>query len=476
MTSALINSMRSTVVALVGKVQRSPRPLAESPDPALRPVLGEPGAPLVGHALSTVYDSLAFSRRRSAEFGPVYWSRVFGTDMITVVSPEGVEQVATNADKAFSSEGAYEYLIGPFFHRGLLLMDFEQHLQHRRIMQQAFVRPRLIGYLNVMNPKIATVLDEWRPGARFELYSAAKQLTLDIANEVFVGESVGADADRITKAFIDAVRGGQTAIRSDVPGGNWHRGLRGRRVLEKYFRDRLDAHRAGEGDDLFTVLCQSRSDEGETFSDDDVVNHMIFLMMAAHDTSTITLAMMGYYLGRYPEWQEKARAESRALGRDAIEFTDLDQLTTLDQVMKEAMRLNAPVGGLFRKALRDTSILGHHIPAGAMIVASSYASQRQGEVWANPDEFDPGRFAEDRREDKVHRYAWAPFGGGVHKCIGMHFGTMEIKAIMHQLLLGHRWTVPADYEPPIGYGTGPMPLDGLPITLEPLPNQEHATT
>jgi cytochrome P450 len=187
--------------------------------------------------------------------------------------------------------------------------------------------------------------------------------------------------------------------------------------------------------------------------------------MAAHDTSTITLAMMGYYLGRHPEWQRKVRAESRELGKQWLTYDDLDQLVSLDLVMKEAMRLNAPVGGLFRQAIKDTELLGYYIPAGTIVSASTYATQRMDSVWPNPDEFDPGRFAEDRREDKVHRYAWAPFGGGAHKCIGMHFGTMEVKAIMHQLVLRHRWTVPDGYAPPIGYGTGPMPTDGLPITL-----------
>jgi cytochrome P450 len=176
--------------------------------------------------------------------------------------------------------------------------------------------------------------------------------------------------------------------------------------------------------------------------------------------------MMGYYLGKHPEWQDKARAEAQELGKDAIEFTDLDRLSTLDLVMKETMRINAPVGGLFRETVKDTEVLGHYIPAGTIVMTSTYATQRLAEVWPNPDEFDPGRFAEDRREDKVHRYAWAPFGGGAHKCIGLHFGGMEVKAIMYQLLLRFRWSVPAGYEPPIGYGTGPMPIDGLPLRLE----------
>jgi len=382
-----------------------------------------------------------------------------------VLGPEGMEAIAANRDKAFANQGAYDYLIGPFFHRGVMLMDFEEHLQHRRIMQEAFTRPRLHRYLDAMNPQISRGLDAWRPGSRFALYDAAKRLTLDIANEVFMGEPSGPDADRVIRAFIDAVHGGQAMIRKDVPGGIWARGLRGRRVLEAYFRERLPAHRAGDGDDLFSVLCRAVSEDGERFTDEDIVNHMIFLMMAAHDTSTITLAMMGYYLGRHPEWQEKVRAESRELGREWITYDDLDRLGSLDLVMKEAMRINAPVGGLFRQAIKDTEVLGYYIPAGTIVSAGTYGTQRMDEVWNNPDEFDPGRFADDRREDKVHRYAWAPFGGGAHKCIGMYFGTMEVKAIMHQLVLRHSWTVPDGYEPPIGYGTGPMPLDGLPITL-----------
>ena len=163
---------------------------------------------------------------------------------------------------------------------------------------------------------------------------------------------------------------------------------------------------------------------------------MIFTLMAAHDTSTITLAMMAYYLGKHPEWQDRLRAESQALGRDAIGYDDLDALPSLDLVMKETLRMNAPVGMLARaggQGHRDPRATTSR-PAPAML-AAIYPTQRMEPWWKDPDTFDPERFAEGRREDKSHRYAWAPFGGNVHKCIGMHFGGMEVKAIMHQLLL-----------------------------------------
>ncbi|MDA3630642.1 cytochrome P450 [Saccharopolyspora oryzae] len=463
-TRALVSQLQSAISH--AERMAATRPLAVPPaGSGLKPVFGNRGLPVIGHTVSVLTDLLDSSRRRYEEFGPVSWGVTLGAKAITVMGPDAIEAVATNRDKAFSTEGFYDYLIGPFFRRGILLMDFEEHRHHRRIMQQAFTRDRLLGYLDAMTPAIERALSRWRPSERFPVYTAAKRLTLDIATEVFVGERPGADADRLSQAFVAAVQGGHAIVRADVPGGTWARGLRGRRMLESYFRERIPAKRAGSGQDLFSVLCRAETEDGDRYSDDDIVNHMIFVLMAAHDTSTITLAMTAHYLGKHPEWQDRLREEAAALGKPAVEHADLDRLPQLDMVVKEAMRLNAPVGALFRQTVADTEILGHHIPAGTKVAAQIYATQRLAQWWPEPDVFDPERFAEHRREDKVHRYAWAPFGGGAHKCIGMHFGTMEVKAILHQLLLKYRWSVRPDYEPPMRYGTGPMPTDGLPIRL-----------
>ena len=91
------------------------------------------------------------------------------------------------------------------------------------------------------------------------------------------------------------------------------------------------------------------------------------------------------------------------------------------------------------------------------------------ELWTNPDKFDPDRFAEPRSEHKKHRYAFAPFGGGAHKCIGMVFGQLEIKTVMHRLLRKYRLELThPGYRPRYDYGGMPVPLDGMPIVLRPL--------
>ncbi len=111
----------------------------------------------------------------------------------------------------------------------------------------------------------------------------------------------------INKAFIDSVQAATSVVRYPLPGTRWKRGIDGRARLEEFFRRYLPARRAGAGDDLFSALCHIESEEGQRFSDDDVVNHMIFLLMAAHDTSTITLSTMMQYLGQHPDWQERCR-------------------------------------------------------------------------------------------------------------------------------------------------------------------------
>jgi cytochrome P450 len=374
----------------------------------------------------------ALALEQGRRFGPVSWSNVFGMKMVLVLGPEAAQVVLVNKDKAFSQSG-WEWFIGPFFKRGLMLLDGEEHHLHRRIMQEAFTRPRLESYLLQLGTIVDQQVPAWPTDEPFLVYPAIKALSLDVATAVFMGAGHAEETERVSDAFEDCVRAGLSIVRFPVPGLRWHRGLRGRRVLENYFRKRIPAKRASDDQDLFAALCHVETDEGQSFSDDDVVNHMIFLMMAAHDTSTITATAACYFLAKHPQWQERCRAESQAYGDDAIDLPGTD-----------------------------------HVPAGTMVTVSTWATHLVPELWAEPDSFDPDRFAEPRREDKQHRFANLAFGGGVHKCIGMHFGRAEVKALLHRLLLSFRIEVAEDYEVRWDMTSLPTPADGLPVVLRPL--------
>lgn len=422
--------------------------------------------PLFGSTFDVLSGKVYNSRDRYDRYGPVSWMRAFGTRFVLIEGPDGAAEVLQNRDHAFASGPGWSYLIGPFFHRGLMLLDFDEHHRHRRIMQQAFTSDRLAGYLEPMNATLADGLARWQPGEGFRIYPALKQLTLDVATRTFMGADLGPQADRLNRAFANCVRAGTAVVRHNVPGLRWSRGLTGRRVLERFLYPRIAEKRANDKDDLFSALCHARADDGAAFTDDDIVNHMIFLLMAAHDTTTITMTTMAYYLAKHPEWQERCREQSRALGTPSVAYADLNRLSALDLVMKECMRLVTAVPGVARMTVKDTEVLGRRIPANTYVTVNMQCTHHLAEYWPDPERFDPERFAEHRREDKVHRAAWIPFGNGVHKCIGLYFGGMQVKAAMHQLLLNYRWSVPSDYEMPIDWSSLPRPKDGLPIRLE----------
>ncbi|GAB1516257.1 cytochrome P450 [Actinophytocola sp. KF-1] len=435
--------------------------LAKAPA-GLKPIPGDPGLPLLGHSLEMLRLGLDYAMKRYDQYGPVSWVRAFGVNVVSASGPEATQVVLANRDKAFSQKG-WEYFIGPFFHRGLMLLDFDEHIYHRRLMQLAFTADRLSGYMVQVGDVVRDSVSAWSPRDGFLVYPALKQLTLDVATKIFMATTLGGEATKLTKAFVDTVRAGTALVR--LPIGRWGAGLAGRKVLEDYFRRSLPAKRASDSDDLFAALCHARTDDGEMFTDDDVVNHMIFLMMAAHDTSTIATSALVYYLGKHPEWQAQVRAESLALGDEPLTVSTLERLPALDLVLKESMRLVAPVPWMVRKTVKDTELLGHHVPEGVFVTTLSWLNHLLPEYWTDPLRFDPERFAEDRREDKSHRFAYMPFGGGVHKCIGMHFGTQEVKTIAHELVRRFEWTVPADYQVRWDPTALPLPKDGLPISI-----------
>jgi acyl-CoA reductase-like NAD-dependent aldehyde dehydrogenase/cytochrome P450 len=429
----------------------------------LKPVSGT-GYPGVVDQIRFLLDRDKATRQSIERFGDLSYMNFFGRKMVMVMSPSAAETVVMNKDKVFANEPAWNFAIGVAFRRGILLMDFEEHRHHRLILQQAFAPTNLKGYLQEMQPVIAERVKAI-PTGTVRLADEIKAITLEMALDVFVGVELSrSEADRINSAFAHCLEGLSALVRHPVPGGKWNRAIEGRKVLEEFFYRELPAKRETELPDLFSVLCHAESEDGHTFTDEDVVNHMIFLLFAAHDTSTTALTTMAYRMARHPEWQQRARRESLALDAE-LGYDTLAELTTIDLVMKESLRLNPPVPALMREALRDTELDGYFVPKGATVLVSPSAVHHNPRVWSDPRTFDPERFGSDRREDKIHRFAWMPFGGGVHKCIGLYFAQMEVKTIMHNLLREFEWTIADDYRWHNDPTTLGLPKDGLQATV-----------
>lgn len=190
--------------------------------------------------------------------------------------------------------------------------------------------------------------------------------------------------------------------------------------------------------------------------------------MAAHDTSTIALSAMSYYLARHPEWQSRLRDEAQALGKASLGYDDLAKLPLMQQVFLESLRLVSPVHILPRRTRVACQFAGMDIPANTYLIISPLVTHHLPQYWQQPERFDPERFSPERAEHKGHPYQYVPFGGGAHKCIGMHFAEMEVKTILYHVLRRYRWSVASGYRMPINFTSLPTPADGLPVRWQTL--------
>lgn len=403
------------------------------------------------------------------EHGPIAQRRTGGFRITYLFGPDANRFVLLDKDHVFSARKPWMMIMGKIFPNGLLLMDGERHKRDRKIMHEAFTRAALRNYLERMQSVIADGIGRWGQGSlQRQAFPSIKELTLDVAARIFVGVELGPETSRMNHVFEDLVAASMSKLRLPIPGLEFHRGLTGRRFMVDYFSRRIGERRQGAGEDMFSRLCRASSEEGARFTDEEIIDHMIFLMMAAHDTTTSTLTSMTYELARHPEWQTRLREESRAVGRDTLEFEDLERLEGLTWVMKETIRRYPPLPVIPRVTLAPVSFGGFEIPAGEMVVVSPIHTHHMAEWWTEPQRFDPLRFAPDRTEDERHTHSWIPFGGGPHLCLGLRFADMQVKAVMHQFLTRYRWHIEPGYRMPVQQAPISKPLDGLPIRLEPL--------
>jgi cytochrome P450 len=211
-------------------------------------------------------------------------------------------------------------------------------------------------------------------------------------------------------------------------------------------------------------------DDGNYFSDDDIVKQMNFLVFAAHDTTTASIINIAYELAKNPQLQERMRQAcidfANETGKDALDYDDLEAIPDLEYAMLEGQRMHPSVPWAARRTIREVELHGYKIPPNTLCWLPYLSLYRDPTYWKDPDTFDPDRFGPGREEHKAHTFLFIPFGGGAHKCIGMHFAKIQVKCFFYQFLQRYRFTLPEDYDPWLMMVPMPKPADGLPLKLE----------
>ncbi|WP_416908558.1 MAG: cytochrome P450 [Polymorphobacter sp.] len=438
------------------------------PEPRFEDLAHLPGmAPARIKMLRTIdflKDPLGKSMALVAQYGRVFRRQDFGGWGVSLIGPEANELVLFNKDKIFSSSLGWNPILERLFPRGLMLMDFEEHRVHRKTLSVAFKTEPMQHYLGELLKGIEKGTADWGARGTFQFYPAIKALTLDLAAASFLGVPWGKDADKINKAFMDMVLASVAVIRKPLPFTQMKRGVEGRAFMSAFFAAEIPKRRGAKSDDIFTHICNARDENDQLLGDQDIIDHMNFLMMAAHDTITSSMTSMVHFLARHPEWQEAMRDEVMAVKarHGGLPYAALAEMEVTERVFKESLRLIPPVPSMPRRAIKDFVFMNHHIPAGSHIGINPMVTHRLPDVWPEPETFDPDRFTPENSKGR-HKYAWVPFGGGAHMCLGLHFAYMQVKSFFFTTLPGHRIELGEGASGEFQMFPIPRPKDGLPV-------------
>ena len=388
------------------------------------PVVGSP--PVVGHSIQFNYDALALIQRLQESKGDVFQLNILNEDVLLFLTPSATKQIFLDPDDNFSSKHGWEFSIGPTFENGLMLRDFDDHKYHRSLLQNSFRRDALDKYINIIQPRIDSWIEEVKQKREFYLYKSIKQLMFNVAVELFFDEVDDTKLNHLNQLFINSIKPATTIVRSPYPMTRMKKGLKARVELLEYFQEKSDKIDLSK-ETLFADLVKTNKEEAG-LTNFEIAEHMIFLLLAAHDTTTSTLTSSIHFLAGDEKYQNKVKTESSTLSKTDI--SDLKNGIIGEALFNEAIRKYPPVPFSPRWVVRDAELDGYEIPKNTYIAAGPLVLHNDERYWEDPLAFNPERF----EDPTITHEAYFPFAGGAHTCLGKFFASYLFKNVVYKLV------------------------------------------
>jgi cytochrome P450 len=437
------------------------------PTGALSHIPGRSGWPWLGSGLSVLKSPQHLLDDMAAEFGMVFRSQSFGIHGVMLLGPDANRFVLTDHPEDFSNFQGWYPAIGEIFPGGLMLRDFADHKAHRTLMRSVFSAQALQSYLPRVAMLVDTILDRWKARDQVLAYPEMKRIALLVAAAIFFDLEEDEINDVALPLLQELTRASTSIIRLDRFGTRYSRGLRARRALVTFLERKIGA--SGQSANGSTLLRDLKNGVvgDASLTTQEIVDHLIFMLVAAHDTTASAMATTLHFLASDQPLQERVRAEVVNVGTPE-DAGALDRLQAIEGCIKESLRILPPLPTLPRRTTREIEYGGFAIPANTVVSVSPLHTHHMKELWSDPDAFDIDRFSSERAEHRRHSHMWIPFGSGPHICIGMQFAYLEAKIVIAQILSRFRisYRNPQPFNPV--FYPFPYPSGGVNINIAPV--------
>lgn len=399
------------------------------------------GLPVLGHTVDFVRDTMGLLARVQRELGEIGAFEILGKRLVAVFGPDANEAVFRAPDEQLNPSEAYK-IMTPVFGKGMVYdAPPEKMNEQLKMLLPALKDRRMRTYGEIVVREVEQAIAGWGDEGEIDLVDFCRVLTNFTSSHCLLGQEFRTGmTDEFARVYHSLERGVTPIayLNAQLPLPSFRERDRARVRLEemvsKIIQDRKKSGRTGE--DFLQTLMDARYKSGANLTDYEITGMLIAAMFAGHHTSSVTTAWALIELVRNPITLARVRAELDGVfsGGEEVGFMSLRNVPLTEAVVLEALRLHPPLFMLVRVVMEDFVFKDYFLEKGTWVIISPTVSHMLPEYFAEPTRFDIDRYLAPREEDKKRDYAYLPFGGGRHKCMGNAFAILQVKAILSILL------------------------------------------
>ncbi|MDP5230623.1 MAG: cytochrome P450 [Cellulophaga sp.] len=369
-------------------------------------------------------------------------------DIVFTQNPGFIKHILQKQHKAYQKSTLQTKDLAKYIGNGILTSNGEHWRTHRRMVQPAFHKKKLANLMTTVRDAILSEIKGIPDNTTVDVYGLMGNLAFQVvAQSLFSSENIREEMNRLQ--FITETNQRMLIKEMRQPYLNWWFKFSGKidkhlklseeaqEILSTLINTRRNSNL--EKDDLLDMLLQARYEDGTPMPQKQLIDEVLILFTAGHETTANVLSFLLYLLAKHPEVQEKAYQEATygALADDDI-LPNLAKLPYIQNCIEEAMRLFPPAYVIDRVAIQDDTFENMNIPKDTMILMSIYELHRCEEFWENPATFYPDRFNEI--DKKLYQDYYYPFGAGPRMCVGNNFAMYEMIITVAEILKKYQIT------------------------------------
>jgi len=391
------------------------------------------------NALNILKNPLPFHHKNFEKLGDTFQLETgFYSHVVFSRDPELFRLALQKKQKNFRKSYIQTYELVKYVGHGLLTSEGEEWKTQRKLLQPTFHKKNIAKLTSRMYDSICELLDHIEPDTSIDSFPIFNDLAFKVVARSLFSDAIN---DEQIKRLQFITEETQMMLVKELrqPYKRWWFTLSGelrnkimlsdeaRDIITSIIKDRRQAEKTP--DDLLDMLMSLTYDDGSVMEQKDLLDEILILFIAGHETTSNALTFTAQLLAHHPEYQRKIKNEALAVPYDTIDHI-LQHTRQAEYVINESMRLYPPVYFIDRMANAAFDHKGLHFQKDTTLLFSLYEMHRLENKWQNPQEFKPERFS----TDKNFSDQFFPFGAGPRKCIGNNFAMVEMKLVVYELM------------------------------------------